>query len=298
MIRKLLATTAIVTITAGGVYAAETPAASDRHAGERFLPSMSEAALASQIIGETVYASTAEDAEAIGEVNDLIVGTDGEIDAAIVAVGGFLGVGEKNVAVSYGDLRLTTEDDGSQYVVLETNKEELETAPEFDMQTAVTPAGNRPAGDNMAADDKVTANDTMASNEPAAETPAAPAREMTGTAPARDTLQTVDVGTISSDNVIGATVYTDADENVGEVSEVVLTNDGEIDAVVIDVGGFLGIGVKPVAVAFSDLEFRSDENGTIYIYTRFTEDQLDAAASYDKDGYQDNRDAMLLRTAS
>ena len=303
MIRKLLATTAIVAFTAGGAYAAETPAMKDSQSTERFLPAMSEASLASHIIGETVYSSTAEDAETIGEVSDLIVGSDGEIDAAVVAVGGFLGIGEKNVAVNYRDLQLTTESDGSQYVVLETSKEELESAPEFDMQAAVAPADSNTttassARENMNANDTIAANETRPSTDPMTQNPAAPTGEMTSTTPDRDIMKTVDVGTISSDNVIGATVYSQDDENVGEVGEVVLTDDGKIDAVVIDVGGFLGIGEKPVAVAFSDLEFKSDENGTIYIYTTFTQDQLEAAAAYDKDGYKDNPDAMLLRKAS
>jgi sporulation protein YlmC with PRC-barrel domain len=312
MIRKLLATTAIVTVMAGGAYAAEAPMNSEQPmqtdaSADRFTPNLSDAALASQIMGETIYTSTADDAEAIGEVNDLIVANDGSIESVVVAVGGFLGVGEKTVAVKYQDLELTAEDDGTQYFVLNTSKEELENAPEFDAQAAVAPAGNDAAPSEMAAKEPM-ANDTMAKEPMAGDTGMAannaadndttPNGDLTSTAPDRTMLKAVDVGTISSDNVIGAAVYTQDDENVGEVGEVVLTDDGEIDAVVIDVGGFLGIGAKPVAVAFSDLEFKSDEDGEIYIYTNFTQDQLEAAAAYDKDSYDENRDAMLLRRAS
>jgi sporulation protein YlmC with PRC-barrel domain len=282
MIRKLLATTAIVTVAAGSAHGA----------ADRFLAEIGEAALASQLIGETVYASEAENAEMIGEVNDLIVANDGDIDAAVIGVGGFLGVGEKNVAVSFDSLKLVTDKDGDRYVVLETTKEELEGAPEFDVQAAVTPA--EPAADTTAAAPAPRTTD-MTAEAPQTINPTAPIEPPAASVPSRDTLKSMDVGTISSDNVIGATIYSSDDENVGEISEVVLTQDGKIDAVVVDVGGFLGIGAKSVAIAFDALDFRADENGNIYVYSAFTEDQFQAAAEYVKDDYEKNRDVMLLR---
>ena len=61
------------------------------------------------------------------------------------------------------------------------------------------------------------------------------------------------------------------------VGDVIVTKDGKIDAVVVDVGGFLGIGEKPVAIAFDDLKIVKDENGNLVAYTTFTKDQLDNA---------------------
>jgi hypothetical protein len=54
----------------------------------------------------------------------------GKINAVIVGVGGFLGVGEKNVAVPFSSLKVA-EKNGSRYLVLETNKEALQTAPGY-----------------------------------------------------------------------------------------------------------------------------------------------------------------------
>ncbi|MGZ2487759.1 hypothetical protein ACVITL_006344 [Rhizobium pisi] len=45
-------------------------------------------------------------------------------------------------------------------------------------------------------------------------------------------------------------------------------------SVVIDVGGFLGIGAKPVAVPISDLEFMRDEDGDVHAVTNWTKDEL------------------------
>jgi sporulation protein YlmC with PRC-barrel domain len=283
MIRKLLATTAIVTVAASTAYGAEG----------RFLAEMGEAALASQLIGETVYASEADDAETIGEVNDLIVANDGDIDAAIIGVGGFLGVGEKNVAVSFDSLKLVDRD-GDRYVVLETTKEELEGAPDFKVQAAAPaePATN----DTAAAPAPEAPPADMTAEAPQTVNPTAPTEPPAASMPDRTTLKAMDVGTISSDNVIGATIYSNDDETVGEISEVIMTDDGKIDAVIVDVGGFLGIGAKSVAISFDALEFKADENNNVYVYSSFTEDELQAAAEYVKDDYNKNRDIMLLKS--
>lgn len=66
----------------------------------------------------------------VGDVNDLLLDNGGKINAVIVGVGGFLGVGEKNVAVPFSSLKVA-EKNGSRYLVLETNKEALQTAPGY-----------------------------------------------------------------------------------------------------------------------------------------------------------------------
>jgi sporulation protein YlmC with PRC-barrel domain len=66
----------------------------------------------------------------IGDVNDLLLDRDGKINAVIIGVGGFLGVGKKNVAVPFSSLKVA-EKNGSRYLVLETTKEALQTAPGY-----------------------------------------------------------------------------------------------------------------------------------------------------------------------
>ena len=65
---------------------------------------------ASKVIGSTVYGP---DNASIGEVNDVVVGSDGKIRAAVIGVGGFLGVGEKSVAVPFEQLNITRKPDSS-----------------------------------------------------------------------------------------------------------------------------------------------------------------------------------------
>ena len=71
-----------------------------------------------------------------------------------------------------------------------------------------------------------------------------------------------------------ATIYGPDDEEIGSVSHVHGT--GPAAQVVIDVGGFLGIGAKPVAVQASQLDFMRDENGDVHAVTAWTKDALEA----------------------
>ncbi|MFC0201583.1 PRC-barrel domain containing protein [Paracoccus rhizosphaerae] len=72
----------------------------------------------------------------------------------------------------------------------------------------------------------------------------------------------------------GATVYGPGDENVGSVSHT--HGSGASCEVVIDVGGFLGLGAKPVKVPARQIDFMRDESGTVHGMTTLTKDQLKA----------------------
>ena len=72
----------------------------------------------------------------------------------------------------------------------------------------------------------------------------------------------------------GATIYGPEDEKIGTVAHVHGT--GPDTQVVIDVGGFLGISAKPVAVSAADLDFMRDESGDVHAVTTWTKDQLKA----------------------
>lgn len=72
----------------------------------------------------------------------------------------------------------------------------------------------------------------------------------------------------------GAKVYGADDEKVGSVDHV--HGSGSSANVIIDVGGFLGIGAKPVSVPISGLDFMRDEDGDVHAVTTWTKDQLKA----------------------
>ncbi|GAK72609.1 PRC-barrel domain-containing protein [Agrobacterium rubi] len=77
---------------------------------------------------------------------------------------------------------------------------------------------------------------------------------------------------LTSEILEGAAVYGADDHKVGKVDHV--HGAGANGQAIIDVGGFLGIGAKPVAVALSDLDFMRDEDGDVHAVTSWTKDQL------------------------
>lgn len=70
----------------------------------------------------------------IGEINDIVLTADGNVSAVILGVGGFLGIGERDVAVNMGALTVVNEegDTGDRFLVVKTSKEQLEQLAEFE----------------------------------------------------------------------------------------------------------------------------------------------------------------------
>jgi sporulation protein YlmC with PRC-barrel domain len=64
----------------------------------------------------------------IGEIKDVLLSQDGRVNAFIVGVGGFLGMGEKDVAVPFTAVRRTMKDNKA-YLTLDTTKDALKNAP-------------------------------------------------------------------------------------------------------------------------------------------------------------------------
>src|ERR1700730_13263281 len=77
---------------------------------------------------QTVYDPT--DAK-IGEIMDVLVDRDGKTVALIVGVGGFLGMGEKDVAVPLNAVQFKTKDNNKWYPVMNATKDALKNAPGY-----------------------------------------------------------------------------------------------------------------------------------------------------------------------
>lgn len=301
--------------------------------------------LATNIIGETVYNGAGDDAQNIGDVNDIVLAKDGKAESLIIGVGGFLEVGEKNVAYQFDKAKWAARD-GDRWLVAETTKEDLEALPEFDRQPYDPAPATTASNDAAPAPVTTTPTVTAAPAEKTAEAPAAtsdtaapapmdktaeapapaPADKMaqapaatpdtaapapmdkTAEAPAaapdqtktaaidKSALTEMPINEIRSEDLVGTTVYGANDVNVGEIGDVVLT-DKKVDAVIIDVGGFLGVGEKEVAVGMDNLKFMTDKDGNRYLYTNFTKEQLEAQVAYDKGTYTQKRDEqrMMMR---
>jgi hypothetical protein len=76
----------------------------------------------------------------------------------------------------------------------------------------------------------------------------------------------------TEENLMNTTVYGPDDEKVGSVAHVHGT--GPTMQVIVDAGGFLGIGSKQVALDVSQLRFMRDESGTVHATTSMTKEQV------------------------
>jgi sporulation protein YlmC with PRC-barrel domain len=83
----------------------------------------------------------------IGEIMDVLVDRDGKIAAFIVGVGGFLGMGEKDVAVPFNAVQFKTKDNNKWYPVMNTTKDALKSAPgyKYDRTSTTWMPENAPA---------------------------------------------------------------------------------------------------------------------------------------------------------
>lgn len=272
--KHLLATTALVA-------ALGTAAHADEHMGSALIDysmQMENDLAASDLIGMRIYATEDEVAtnttitpgdeqnwNDIGEINEIFLTGEGEVSAVILGVGGFLGMGEKDVAVDMSEIRMVNEEgeNGEFFLVINATQAELEAATAFERHDDMD--------DTMAATDGSEDEQVMAMDR---ERFAMPAID-------RDGYSQLEPSDLTAEALTGARLYGTNDEDIGEVSELVLADDGSIDKVILDVGGFIGIGEKSIAVSLDELQImRPDGGDDVRVYIEATQEQLEQQPAY------------------
>lgn len=81
---------------------------------------------------------------------------------------------------------------------------------------------------------------------------------------------------VRASKLIGATVYSEQNEGVGSVDDLIMTGDNKVTVVVVAVGGFLGLGSKLVAVPFDQLKRDADH----VVLPGATKDTLNAMPNF------------------
>jgi sporulation protein YlmC with PRC-barrel domain len=290
-----------------------------------------------------------KDWDDVGEINDVILGRDGQIKAVVLGVGGFLGMGEKSVAIPMQDVKFVKNGDGPDdyFLVVNANKDVLTNAPAYvslEEKAAQQAAANDAAAPadatlttpaDTAADTTMTAPaDTTTAADTTAKTPAdtatatateekpadtSTAMNDTTTAKPADNTATTDATTTASttnksatqtmtddnrarlvrpevnregykaaevaeltaDKLEGARVYGPKDEDVGEVNRIILDNNGQVQLIVLDVGGFLGVGERQIAVTPDELNIvRTDDGSEFRVYVDSNQATLKAQPEY------------------
>ena len=83
-------------------------------------------------------------------------------------------------------------------------------------------------------------------------------------------------------NLIGANVVSVNKERIGKVANLILNDDGKVEAAVIKIGGFMGFGGKTVAVTYDSLNIASNAKGDAidHVTVAATKDDLRRAAAF------------------
>ena len=214
-----------------------------------------QAADAKKLIGRNV--KNPQD-ETVGEIESVYINADGKVDSVIVGVGGFLGVGERLVRVAWKDLQISQ---NGERVMVNATKDQLKGMSPYTYRD--------PKWKGQVYNDSGVW--VAERNPPAGQTASAAITESTGDFNAQ--------GAVSGNAYIGAKVRNAAKETVGSVEDVYIDGKGAIQAVIVSVGGFLGVGTKNVAVKFSDVKVTRDGNSLV-LTTDWTKDTLKNMPDY------------------
>jgi hypothetical protein len=264
----------------------------------------------SEILGATVFVTEQEvaateiqaqpeDWESAATVDDIIVSRDGQVRGVLLDVGGFLGIGARTVMVSMDQITLVGDAANDQvYVVFTATREQLEEAPEYVYgertveadQPAETaePAPAAPA-DPAAPAAPADPAAPAAPADPAA--PAAPGAEQPGVVDDRVGVGTppegfvqADWAVLTADDLMRAEVYDRFNERVSGIDDVVLSADGSaVEGVLMNIGGFLGLGARTVMVDADFIEVHHDpEFRDVRVYLHMTEAELEALPEYQR----------------
>ena len=87
---------------------------------------------------------------------------------------------------------------------------------------------------------------------------------------------------LAKDRLIGAKVKNQAGEIVGDIEDLVIGSDDRVSAVIMGVGGFLGIGEKKVAVKTSALQLEMTDGKMNVLLGAASKDALKAAPAYER----------------
>lgn len=189
--------------------------------------------------------------EMVGEVDDLLMTQEGDVRSLIVDAGGFLGMNETSRQVDLSNVTFIpdSDDEGEFFVVFTGDSSTFESQQEYDQAAAESEGMQR-----------ATERDDWQQSE----------RQV----------EEVDLATLTTEELLGARVYGSDDNWVGEISELALAEDGKVDAVIVDIGGFLGIGEKPVAMKMDQIKLNRVDGDDLRGYVNATEEELENMESY------------------
>jgi len=252
----------------------------------------------------------------IGEINDVVLSPDGKTRAVLIDVGGFLGIGAHTVALDMSQVHFLRDESNLSFAAVNSSREELQNAPEYqrpqmgrensgglggasDQSASNSGSGNAaPGSDNTIqngmANSEADTTGNMGTNGAGALAGTASHLDNTGMMGANGTESgdsrpnlerqgyiKADYGTLTAEQLEGATVYDTKEENIGDIDQLVLGEDGKVRQAIVDVGGFLGIGAHRIALNFDEMQvMTNDDKSDVRVYIDQSRDALEKLPEY------------------
>ena len=241
-----------------------------------------------------VFAADRDRWESVGKVGDVVMTQDGAIRGVLVDIGGFLGLFARSVMIDLDDLYFVADDTTPEnlsdfFLVATYSRDQLESMPEWDGARLSEGFAPRSAvhapdlpRDHAGTETGILPGMGAAPARGEAGNEAAPRATFGATlSPAEEGYMPVEPVTLTADSLIGASVHDAEGSEVGSVEDLVIGTPSGISEVIVDVGGFLGIGAHTVALPVEAAEFWwNSESNDMRILTALTRDQMEAMPEY------------------
>ena len=245
--------------------------------------------------------------ESIGEVSKLVLDKDGKVVAAVVSVGGILGLGERDVAIEWNQIE--REFDGDEVTLsVDLIEGSLDNAPEYESERSDRSDSDRRTGMTGTDSDRQQSaqrigqrtdqqnEQRMGQQHSDERSTSQTAQQHAGQAGDRrddqrsasaqksDYVENKPARGFHSDSLVGKEVKNQSsNDSVGTVSNLLLDHDGQIVAVIIGVGGLMGIGERDVAISWDQIERRVDSDDETTLWVNLSEQDLNDAPKYSSD---------------
>jgi len=247
--RKLLATTAIVAVAAAALAAATgsdpTPITkavegSDITVSDLLNREVHVMTGSDSHVSWTDWTEVPDNFELSGEIEDLLLGKDGQITTVVLGKGGLLDLGQTEAQVDiarFGVVR-DADDNGEFYVVYTGAPSDLQRAAPYRGLDRISTTA-KTSGTGMVSDGSTEGIDENSVLE-------------------------------------WVPVYSENGDWIGEIDDLTQDDNGKISVAIVDTGGFLGIGETPVAVPYDKITLKRDpDSATMRAYVQMRETAIE-----------------------
>jgi hypothetical protein len=221
--------------------------------------------------------------DTVGDVVGAVVSSNGSIKSVIVDIGSWIS-GKKDVEIPWTGV--TQDKDGNLVVPLTKDQAKSMSAYSYSdpglrgKLLGENGSAYQPSADaSQSTADTTTATGTM-STDAATTTGTASNNTMASdsTMGNHDSVMNAD-GSLNGSEVVGLKVENGEKDSIGKIDEVLIDKNGHVGGVIVDVGGFLGIGAHPVRLDWKEVQFTQRDGATIALVNA-SKDSLKAMPEY------------------